>query len=147
MILNESLRLYPPAVATIRRAKADNHLGGHLLIPRGTELLIPIIAVHHDPALWGQDANEFNPGRFSDGLASAAKHPMAFLPFGVGARRCIGRNLALLQTKLAMAMILQRFSFTLAPTYQHAPMVLMLLQPQSGAPIIFRQLSDSVSYL
>lgn len=146
MILNESLRLYPPAVATIRRAKADVHLGGCMMIPRGTELLIPILAVHHDPGLWGQDANEFNPARFSQGVAHAAKHPMAFLPFGLGARRCIGQNLAILQTKLAMAMILQRFSFSLAPTYQHAPMVLMLLHPQSGAPIIFRELSDTMNY-
>ncbi|XP_010254323.1 PREDICTED: cytochrome P450 734A1-like [Nelumbo nucifera] len=141
MILNESLRLYPPAIATIRRAKADVELGGYK-IPRGTELLIPIIAVHHDQGLWGNDANEFNPARFSDGVARAAKHPMAFIPFGVGARTCIGQNLAILQAKLAMAIILQRFSFRLAPSYQHAPTVLMLLYPQYGAPIIFRRLSS-----
>lgn len=53
MILNETLRLYPPAVATVRRAKADVELGGYLRIPRDTELLIPIMAVHHDARLWG----------------------------------------------------------------------------------------------
>uniref|UniRef100_A0A453SAS4 Uncharacterized protein n=2 Tax=Aegilops tauschii TaxID=37682 RepID=A0A453SAS4_AEGTS len=47
MILNETLRLYPPAVATIRRAKVDVTLGD-LAIPRDTELLIPIMAIHHD---------------------------------------------------------------------------------------------------
>ncbi|KAL0415316.1 UNVERIFIED_CONTAM: cytochrome [Sesamum latifolium] len=139
MILNESLRLYPPAVAIIRRAKTDMQLGG-LHIPRGTELLIPILAVHHDPALWCHDAHEFNPARFAKGVAHAAKHPMAFMPFGLGARRCIGQNLAVLQARLAIAMLLQRFSFELAPTYQHAPSVLMLLQPQHGAPIVFRKL-------
>ncbi|KAK6148944.1 hypothetical protein DH2020_016469 [Rehmannia glutinosa] len=139
MILNESLRLYPPAVAIIRRAKTDTQLGG-LHIPRGTELLIPILAVHHDPALWCHDAHEFNPARFAKGVAHAAKHPMAFMPFGMGARRCIGQNLAILQAKLAVAMILQRFSFELAPTYQHAPSILMLLHPHHGAPIVFRKL-------
>ncbi|GFP96356.1 cytochrome p450 734a1 [Phtheirospermum japonicum] len=139
MILNESLRLYPPAVAIIRRAKTDMQLGG-LHIPRGTELLIPILAVHHDPALWCHDAQEFNPARFAKGVAHAAKHPMAFMPFGLGARRCIGQNLAVLQARLAIAMILQRFSFELAPTYQHAPSVLMMLHPQHGAPIVFRKL-------
>ncbi|XP_010249983.1 PREDICTED: cytochrome P450 734A1-like [Nelumbo nucifera] len=140
MIVNESLRLYPPAIATIRRAKADVELGCYK-IPRGTELLIPIIAVHHDQGLWGNDANEFNPARFSDGVARAAKHPMAFIPFGLGARTCIGQNLAILQAKLAIAIILQRFSFRLAPNYRHAPTVLMFLYPQYGAPIIFRHLS------
>ncbi|KAK6912164.1 Cytochrome P450 [Dillenia turbinata] len=137
MIVNEALRLYPPAVATIRRAKVDVQLGG-CKIPRGTELLVPIIAVHHDQALWGHDATKFNPTRFSQGLAWAAKHPTAFMPFGLGARRCIGQNLAILQAKLTIAIILQRFTFELAPTYQHAPTVLMLLYPQYGAPIIFR---------
>ncbi|XP_016486065.1 cytochrome P450 734A1 [Nicotiana tabacum] len=139
MILNESLRLYPPAVAAIRRSKFDTQLGNFKL-PKGTELLIPIIAIHHDPTLWGQDANEFNPARFGRGVAQAAKQPMAFMPFGLGARRCIGQNLAVMQAKLAIAMILQRFSFHLSPTYQHAPTILMLLCPQYGAPIIFQKL-------
>nr|GMC77674.1 cytochrome P450 734A1-like [Ipomoea batatas] len=139
MILKESLRLYPPAVATIRRAKEEVRLG-ELSVPAGTELLIPIVAIHHDPALWGSDAHDFNPARFARGLDQAAKHPMAFLPFGQGARRCIGQNLAILQAKLAIAIILQRFSFHLSPSYQHAPTVSMLLHPQYGAPIIFQNL-------
>ncbi|XP_028096706.1 cytochrome P450 734A1-like [Camellia sinensis] len=141
MILNETLRLYPPIVATIRRTKVDVKLGG-CMIPRGTELLIPILAVHHDQAIWGNDVNEFNPSRFSDGVARAAKHPVAFIPFGLGVRTCIGQNLAILQAKLTLAITLQRFSFSLAPHYQHAPTVLMLLYPQYGAPIIFRRLVD-----
>ncbi|XP_057968203.1 cytochrome P450 734A1-like [Malania oleifera] len=141
MILNESLRLYPPTIATIRRAKSDVELGGYK-IPRGTELLIPILAVHHDQAIWGSDANEFNPARFSEGVARATKHSVAFIPFGLGVRMCIGQNLALLQAKLALAILLKRFSFRLAPSYQHAPTVLMLLYPQYGAPIIFQRLAD-----
>ncbi|CAH1434254.1 unnamed protein product [Lactuca virosa] len=144
MILNESLRLYPPIVASIRRAKADVQLGG-CKVPRGTELLIPILAVHHDQAIWGNDANEFNPSRFSDGVARAAKHPVSFIPFGIGVRTCIGQNLAMLQAKLTLAIILQRFSFRLSPKYQHAPTVLMLLYPQYGAPIIFKSLSSNSS--
>ncbi|XP_058074578.1 cytochrome P450 734A1-like [Magnolia sinica] len=141
MILNESLRLYPPAIATIRRAKADVELGSYK-IPRGTELLIPILAVHHDPILWGRDAAEFNPARFSEGVARAARHPMSFIPFGLGARTCIGQNLAIIEAKLALAIVLKHFSLRLAPSYRHAPTVLMLLYPQYGAPVVFRRLSD-----
>lgn len=146
MILNESLRLYPPAIATIRRAKADVDLGNYKIL-RGTELLIPILAVHHDRGLWGEDATEFNPARFAEGVARAARHPMAFIPFGLGARTCIGQNLALMQAKLVLAIILQRFTFRLAPGYRHAPTVLMLLYPQYGAPIVFRRLPGSGSGL
>lgn len=140
MILNESLRLYPPIVATIRRAKADVDLGG-CKIPLGTEVLIPILAIHHDQAMWGNDVNEFNPSRFSEGVARAAKHPMAYIPFGLGVRQCIGQNLAILQTKLTLAIILQRFALRLSPQYKHAPTVLMLLHPQYGAPVIFKRLT------
>lgn len=145
MILNETLRLYPPAVATVRRAKSDVVLGGRYHIPRDTELLIPIMAVHHDARLWGPDATEFNPARFADGVARAAKHPSAFIPFGLGSRMCIGQNLALLETKLTVAIILQRFDFRLSPKYLHAPTVLMLLHPQYGAPVIFRSRSLQTS--
>ncbi|KAG7023544.1 Cytochrome P450, partial [Cucurbita argyrosperma subsp. argyrosperma] len=145
MILNESLRLYPPTVATIRRANADVELGGRM-IPRGTEFLIPILAVHHDQTIWGNDASEFNPERFSDGVSRAGNHPVGFIPFGLGVRNCIGQNLAVLEAKLAMVIILQRLSFRLAPTYQHAPAVMMLLYPQYGAPILFEKIPLNQNY-
>nr|BAF02551.1 putative brassinosteroid hydroxylase [Solanum lycopersicum] len=138
MILNESLRLYPPIVATIRRAKAM-WISEDAKIPLGTEVLIPILAIHHDQAIWGNDANEFNPSRFSEGVARAAKHPVGYIPFGLGVRQCIGQNLAILQTKLTLAIILQRYVLRLSPQYKHAPTVLMLLHPQYGAPVIFKQ--------
>lgn len=144
MIVTEALRLYPPVIAMIRRARVDVELGGYK-IPKGTELLIPILALHHDQAIWGNDANEFNPSRFADGVARASKHPFALIPFGLGVRTCIGQNLAILQAKMALAIILQRFRFRLSPTYQHAPTVLMLLYPQHGAPLMFDRLINSTA--
>ncbi|XP_002453514.2 cytochrome P450 734A2 [Sorghum bicolor] len=138
MIINETLRLYPPAVATIRRAKTDVRLSDGCLVPRDTELLIPIMAIHHDARFWGPDATQFNPARFAGGTARAAKHPLAFVPFGLGSRMCIGQNLARLEAKLTMAVLLQRFEMKASPNYVHAPTVLMLLYPQYGAPVIFR---------
>ncbi|CAL5039236.1 unnamed protein product [Urochloa decumbens] len=148
MILNETLRLYPPAVATIRRAKRDVVLGADagaaaVSVPRDTELLIPIMAMHHDAALWGADATEFDPGRFVGGASRAAAHPLAFIPFGLGPRMCIGQNLAILEAKITLAVLLQRFELKRSPNYVHAPTVLMLLYPQYGAPVIFRPISSS----
>ncbi|XP_042408377.1 cytochrome P450 734A6-like [Zingiber officinale] len=141
MIIYETLRLYPPAVATIRQAKADVELGGYR-IPQGTELLIPIMGLHHDAELWGPDVAQFNPERFANGAARAARHPTAFIPFGLGPRMCIGQNLALLEAKITVAVLLQRFSIRLAPSYVHAPTVLLLLYPQFGAPVLFRPLTS-----
>ncbi|KAF7078820.1 hypothetical protein CFC21_083185 [Triticum aestivum] len=145
MIINETLRLYPPAVATIRRAKADVRLSDGCMIPRDMELLIPIMAIHHDARHWGQDAAQFNPARFAGGAARAAKHPLAFIPFGLGARMCVGQNLARLEAKLTMAVLLRRFQIRTSPNYVHAPTVLMLLYPQYGAPLIFRPLASQPS--
>ncbi|KAL6628953.1 hypothetical protein ACP70R_028718 [Stipagrostis hirtigluma subsp. patula] len=145
MIMNETLRLYPPAVATIRRAKMDVQLSDGCMIPRDMELLIPIMAIHHDTRFWGMDAAQFNPARFANGTARAAKHPLAFIPFGLGSRMCIGQNLARLEAKLTMAILLQRFELRTSPNYIHAPTVLMLLYPQYGAPVIFRPRSPQPS--
>lgn len=138
MIINESLRLYPPTVAMIRRAKSDVTLGAYK-VPSQTELLIPILAIHHDKASWGNDANDFNPNRFANGVTKAAKHSTAFMPFGAGVRNCIGQDLAILEAKIAMAVILRKCKLRLAPSYVHAPTVLLMLYPQHGAPVIFER--------
>ncbi|XP_059068906.1 cytochrome P450 734A1-like [Cryptomeria japonica] len=137
MIINETLRLYPPAVFLMRQACEPTKLG-RLSIPAGTQFMIPILAIHHDPALWGNDAKDFNPGRFSEGIAKAAKHPMAFMPFGTGPYICVGQNFALLEAKLVLAMILQKISFGTSPAYTHAPILSITLRPQHGAQAIFR---------
>jgi len=135
MILNEALRLYPPAVLLRRQTYKPMKLGS-LSIPAGIGLLLPILAIHHDPSLWGNDAKEFNPSRFSEGIAKAAKHPLAFMPFGNGPRICVGQNFALLEAKVVLAMVLQQFSFVTSPSYAHAPIVVLTMQPQHGAQVI-----------
>ncbi|XVE49970.1 hypothetical protein DITRI_Ditri01bG0124400 [Diplodiscus trichospermus] len=106
----------------------------------GVQLFIPLHLVHRDAEQWGEDAMEFNPERFSEGIFKATKGKISYFPLGWGPRICDGQNFAMLESKLAMAKILQNFSFQLSPTYTHAPFAAVTLQPQYGAQIILHKL-------
>ncbi|WJX67966.1 hypothetical protein P8452_52382 [Trifolium repens] len=139
MILYEVLRLYPPVVYFNRVARKDVKLG-NLFIPAGAHVSLPILLIHHNCDLWGDDATEFNPERFSDGIAKATKGQVIFFPFGYGPRVCLGQNFALLEAKIILSQLLQRFSFELSPSYVHAPTTVFTLNPKHGAQIIFHKL-------
>ncbi|KAK6931101.1 Cytochrome P450 [Dillenia turbinata] len=132
MIINESLRLYPPASLVIRKVRRKVQVG-KLVLPTNIELSIPILALHHDPNIWGPDVDLFNPERFSEGVAKATKNnTTAFIPFGFGPRTCVGLNFATTEAKITLCMILQRYSFTLSPAYIHSPTTLITTRPKHG---------------
>ncbi|XP_047951483.1 cytochrome P450 CYP72A219-like [Salvia hispanica] len=139
MIVHEVLRLYPPIVMLARLTEKDG-ASGKVRIPAGVQLMLPVLLLHHDPEIWGEDAKEFNPERFAQGVSEATKGRLTYLPFGWGPRVCIAQNFALLQAKMALATILQNYSFRLSPSYLHAPHTVVSLQPQYGAPLFLTKI-------
>ncbi|KAI3965426.1 hypothetical protein MKX01_042907 [Papaver californicum] len=129
MILHEVQRLYPPVIQqhwyTYKKVQIRD-----LSLPDGVEIILPTLIIHHDPELWGED-----------GISKAGKNGKGtFFPFGWGPRICIGQNFAIVEAKMALAMILQNFSFELSQAYTHAPHTIITLQPQHGAPIMLHHL-------
>ncbi|XP_076929069.1 cytochrome P450 CYP72A219-like [Bidens hawaiensis] len=139
MIFYEVLRLYPPVVGLARKVEKDiTH--GRFSLPSGINVGLSIMHLHYDEELWGSDAKSFNPDRFSEGISKATKNQVIYFPFGSGPRICIGQNFALLEAKITLVMILQRFSFEFSPSYVHAPNLILTLQPRHGAHLILHKL-------
>ncbi|KAK2983892.1 hypothetical protein RJ640_008051 [Escallonia rubra] len=132
MIINESLRLYPPVVLLPRIVKHEAKLG-KFSVPANTTLVIPTLSIHHDTQIRGEDAQQFKPKRYSEGVAKATNNNLAvFLPFGLGPRSCVGLKFGLNEAKIALIMMLQRYAFTLSPAYIHSPIVMLTSRPQHG---------------
>jgi cytochrome P450 len=133
MVVEESMRLYPPVWTMSRTAVNEDEIGGYY-IPAGSEILIfPYITQRHPK--WWPDAEVFRPERFAP-ENSAARPRYAYLPFGAGPRTCIGLNFAMTEILVVLALILQRFRLKLAidPAAVRAdPSV--TLQPRPGVPV------------
>jgi cytochrome P450 len=111
-VINEALRLYSPIHSISRVALADDTLGGYH-IPAGATIYVSLYATHRLAAFW-PDPDRFDPDRFT--ADKVARRPrFAFLPFAAGHRNCVGAAMALVELKLAVAMIAQRYELTLAP--------------------------------
>ncbi|KAL7110418.1 hypothetical protein ACP275_05G025100 [Erythranthe tilingii] len=140
MIINESLRLYPPVPINERKTTKTAKLG-NLITPPNTKINMPILALHHDPAIWGDNAHLFKPERFSKGIAEATKNiPAAFSPFGLGPRTYVGMSFATNEAKIALCMILQRYKITLSPNYVHSPVQITSLRPQHSDKVVLHAL-------
>ncbi|KAF7819943.1 cytochrome P450 714A1-like [Senna tora] len=139
MVIQESLRLYGPAVTASREALEEMKVG-ELVVPKGVNMWFFIPSLHRDPQIWGEDACEFKPERFAGGVSEACKYPQAYIPFGFGSRICLGQNFAVIQAKIILSLMLSRFSFSVSPNYRHSPAYRMLLVPKFGAPLIVTNL-------
>ena len=138
-VLDEGLRLWPTAPGFARAPLAPTTIAGRRMTPADWALIV-LPLVHRDPAVWGQDAEVFDPDNFlPERVRSRPAH--AYKPFGTGERACIGRQFALHEAVLVLARLLHRYDFTADPGYDLAiseRLTLMptgfLLEPTRRAP-------------
>lgn len=136
MFVDETLRLYSPVSVVSREVfKTNATLRGERL-PKHLAVFINFFALHRDKENWGDDALEFKPERFSNGIAMACKTPNAYSPFGWGPRTCVAQSFAMTELKLILAMLVQRFSFRLSPSYRHEPVFGLSLVPKFGVQVV-----------
>lgn len=127
-VISETLRLYPPGWILMRRAESDDDVLG-FAVPRNSFMTAPVYALHRNPDCW-PDPARFDPDRFI-GESQSQRDPLMYVPFGLGPRRCIGEGFARLESRLALARILERFH--LQPvTDLPPPQPLTTLRPRVG---------------
>lgn len=125
-VLDESLRLYPPAWMLGRRAIGDDRIGGYD-VPAGTVIAISAYTLHRHPSFW-ENPHSFDPERFNP-ANSAVRHRFAYIPFGAGPRQCIGNTFGLLEASLILACVAQRYELRMAPGSEVQPQALFVLRP------------------
>ena len=125
-VLDESLRLFPPAWIIGRRALVDDEIGGYH-VPAGTVIAICIYTLHRHAAFW-EEPERFYPQRFTPECI-ATRERYAYIPFSIGPRQCIGNGFALLEASLILACIAQRFELRLIPGIEVKPQALFVLRP------------------
>ena len=125
-IVDEALRLYPPAAFLSRTARIHDSLGGREVLP-GDTVMLPIYALHRHHLLW-DDPDAFDPDRFAPGVT---RDRFAFLPFGAGPRICIGASFALQEAVIILATLVARLRFDLTAR-QPQPRMILTLRPHGG---------------
>lgn len=134
-VLKETMRLYPSIHAIVRVARKTTHIG-EFYVRKGTTILISPFVNHHRPDYFPQP-ERFDPKRFS--LEEEKKLPRyAFLPFGAGARRCVGSHLALMEGQLLLATLAQRVTFALV-SQQTEPKPKVTLRPADAIQMVVKR--------
>ena len=133
-VVRETLRLHPAGVLSPREAVADVPVGDHV-IPRGTLVLWSAHLAGRDPQAW-PDPLRFDPGRFEDLTdAQRAVADAAWVPFGRGARRCIGFALAQMELTLMIARLAQRLDVRPTADRPPPPVGMVVNRPSGGVPL------------
>lgn len=130
-VITEAMRIYPPVYAVGREATTDLELGGYR-VKRGYTVLMSQWVNHRDPNYF-PNPEQFHPERWEDGLATRIPK-FAYYPFGGGQRICVGNSFALMEAAIVLAMVGQKYRFTLDPDAVIDVKPQITLLPTNGIP-------------
>lgn len=132
MVFQETMRLRPPSWWLPREVTTDEEIDGYHL-PAGTQVVSLTYMYHRHPEHW-PNPEQFDPERFNE-EKSAKRHRYAWVPFGAGQRLCIGRDFAMMEGQLALAMAVQRFQVQAVKEEMPQPVLSSTLRPKGGFPV------------
>jgi cytochrome P450 len=131
-VLQEAIRLYPPAPVIVRAALDDVLIGDHRVL-KNSAIYIPVYALHRRPELWDAP-DEFRPERFGV-EATRTRHRYAYLPFGAGPRICIGMSFAMVEATVILAVLVRAVRIRLRPAFEPTLKLRVTLRPGTGMPM------------
>jgi len=131
-VLQEAMRLYPPAPAISRQPLVPLVLGGEQLTP-ATQVTITTYPLHRNRRVW-KNPDSCDPDRFAvDQTKTRPRY--AYLPFGAGPRSCIGASFAMIEATVALAVLVHAFRFTAVIGHRPHPVARVTLRPRGGMPL------------
>ncbi|XP_049989312.1 cytochrome P450 4A12 isoform X2 [Alexandromys fortis] len=136
MCIKEALRLYPPVPAIVRELSTPVTFPDGRSLPKGVSVLLSLYGLHHNPTVW-PNPEVFDPSRFAP---DSSRHSHSFLPFSGGARNCIGKQFAMNELKVAVALTLLRFELLPDPTRIPVPILRIVLKSKNGIHLCLKKL-------
>ncbi|KAF7485348.1 cytochrome P450 4A11 isoform X1 [Marmota monax] len=136
MCIKEALRIYPPVPNVSRDLSKPITFPDGRSLPKGFMVTLSIYGLHHNPKVW-PNPEVFDPSRFAPG---SSRHSHSFLPFSGGSRNCIGKQFAMNELKVAVALTLLRFELLPDPTRVPVPMLLPVMKSKNGIHLHLRKL-------
>ncbi|MGB0384791.1 MAG: cytochrome P450 [Ardenticatenaceae bacterium] len=137
-IVQEAMRLYPPAPIVARFVREDTTLNGYH-VPANSIALVSIYNVHRHPDFW-PEPEKFDPQRFAP-EKSKGRHRQAYMPFGAGQHLCIGNHFALMEAHLLLAQMAQNYDLRLVPGHAIEKEVAITLRPRHGLLMTLHQVT------
>jgi cytochrome P450 len=135
-VLDEALRLFPPAYVVAREAQSDMIIGG-IGVKKGDQLIVPAWVIHRDRRWW-QQPDAFRPQRWFNGETDNIP-ANAYFPFGGGPRLCIGKHFAKFEGAVVLALLLGSFEFSPVPGFELKLMQSITLRPKHGIRLQIRR--------
>ncbi|ODV92859.1 hypothetical protein CANCADRAFT_30882 [Tortispora caseinolytica NRRL Y-17796] len=135
-VMLEQMRVLPSVPQTLRIALKDHIFDSGIYVSKDTEIIVPLIGITTNPAIWGKDSYDFRPGRWTEQLIKGKNSTQTYMPFLAGPRMCIGKRFAETEYKITLATLIARFQFGPVNEYKLVYDARITSRPANGMPLL-----------